>query len=104
MVNRLHELRDPLQLFLESKNSQLTSHLQDVNWLATLAYLADIFEHLNTLNSSIQGSHKHLITVNDKEAGFIAKQVIWQQRIVTGVVYIFFLTLVDNFLFKIQRS
>ena len=47
VLNQLFELRDPLCIFLSSKNSDLTVHLEDVNWVATLAYLADIIEHLN---------------------------------------------------------
>jgi zinc finger BED domain-containing protein 5/7/8/9 len=86
VLNRLFELRDPLRIFLSSKNSDLTAHLEDVNWVATLAYLADIFEHLNTLNTSMQGPQTNLISLCDKVSGFMAKLEIWQRRIAAGTI------------------
>lgn len=86
VLNRLFELRDPLCIFLSSKNSDLTAHLEDVNWVATLAYLADIFEHLNSLNASMQGPQTNLISLSDKVSGFMAKLEMWQRRISAGTL------------------
>jgi hypothetical protein len=86
VLNRLLELREPLRIFLASKNCDLTAHLEDVNWVATMAYLADIFEHLNSLNASMQGPHTNLISLSDKVSGFMAKLEIWQRRITAGTI------------------
>ena len=78
------ELREPVNIFLLEKKSELAAHLQDVKWVATLAYLADIFEHLNALNASMQGPQTHLIYLSDKVSGFKAKLEMWGRRISTG--------------------
>ena len=57
----------------KKKNSQLVVHLNDNSWIAVLAYLADIFEQLNKLNSSLQGKQTNLITLSDKVSTFMKK-------------------------------
>jgi hypothetical protein len=49
ILNRVLELQDELFLFFE------TEKIKDTVWCAELAYLADIFNKLNSLNSSMQG-------------------------------------------------
>ena len=49
-----------------------------VNWIAALAYLADDFEHLNTLNASMQGLQTNLISLTDKLSGFVATLDMWR--------------------------
>jgi len=88
VLTRLFELHDPLHLFLDNKNSPLAIHLQDVEWLAKLAFLADIFQHLNRLNASLHGSQTHIINLSDKVSGFTAKLELRQRRITAGVTEI----------------
>ena len=42
-------------------------------WCAKLAYLADIFKHLNELNSKKQGKEENLLSSSDKLRGFKSK-------------------------------
>lgn len=44
-----------------------------MNWLAQLAYLSDIFERINTLNSSLQGKECNVYTAHDQVSGFRKK-------------------------------
>ena len=81
VLNRLLELRDLLSILLSKKNRDLAAHLADVNWIATLAYFADVFEHLNTLNASMQGPQTNLISLTDKLSGFVTKLDMWRRRI-----------------------
>uniref|UniRef100_A0A8C4RI43 Uncharacterized protein n=1 Tax=Erpetoichthys calabaricus TaxID=27687 RepID=A0A8C4RI43_ERPCA len=81
VFNRLFELRDAVREFLGGKNSQLVVHLNDNSWVAALAYLADIFEQLNKLNSSLQGKHTNLITLSDKVSAFMKKLDLWKTRL-----------------------
>jgi hypothetical protein len=39
-------------------------------WCAKLAYLADIFQKLNVLNSSMQGRKENIISTSDKMESF----------------------------------
>jgi hypothetical protein len=57
VLNRFYIIKNELlQLFNnEDPNSDFVTHLNSPLWSAKLAYLADIFNHLNILNSNMQG-------------------------------------------------
>lgn len=42
-----------------------------------VASLADIFEHLNVLNKSLQGRDENILTAKDKINGFLKKISLW---------------------------
>ena len=46
-----------------------------------LAYLADVFGHLNDMNWSLQGREVRVSNVKDKLAGLTARMGVWQARI-----------------------
>jgi hypothetical protein len=56
VFSRLFELRNENSVFFIDLDSLfvLTERLNDYSWLAVLAYMADIFTHLNALNLSMQ--------------------------------------------------
>jgi hypothetical protein len=39
---------------------------EDTKWLLKLAYLADVYQHLNTWNTSMQGPKENILTSTDK--------------------------------------
>jgi hypothetical protein len=53
----------------------LISHtlLSDESWVAKLAYLLDIFCHLNELNRKMQGKDETIFSTTDKIEGFRGK-------------------------------
>jgi hypothetical protein len=54
VLSRVFELREELQIFFKDNNNESFSYfLEDIKWLPKLAYLADICQHLNTLNTSM---------------------------------------------------
>ena len=56
---RIYELREMvLQLFRENMHNEFCDLIQNKIWCTKLAYLADIFEHLNKLNTSNQYARK----------------------------------------------
>ena len=55
VFTRLMELRAEVAMFLREKESNLCEKFEDPDFVLNLAYLADIFAHLNDLNRSIQG-------------------------------------------------
>jgi hypothetical protein len=59
VFSRVFELREELQLFFKDNNKESFSNfLEDTKWLLKLAYLADIYQHLNTMNTSMQAKRK----------------------------------------------
>jgi hypothetical protein len=51
-------LREELQLFFKDNNKESFPNLQDTNWLLKVAYLADVYQRLNALNTSMQGQRE----------------------------------------------
>ena len=75
VLTRLFELREEVEIFLRERKSSLENLLTDVMWIAKLAYLADIFSHLNDLNISLQGNHTNIFTLRNKIDAFKKKLV-----------------------------
>lgn len=55
--------------------------INDPNWLSTLAYLADIFGHLNQLNLGMQGRKKNCFILWNKVEAFKTNLVLWSNQI-----------------------
>jgi len=58
----------------------LAPFLIDENWVVRLAYLADIFDILNSLNLSLQGPDTHVLTAHDRIDAFQKKLRLWKAR------------------------
>ena len=80
-LNRVFELREPLQRFLLEKNSDLANKFSDEKWVLKLVYLCDIFNLLNELNLSLQGKMTTVFKLADKVAAFKDKLKLWEQRV-----------------------
>lgn len=74
VLARLDELREELRVFLSAENS---AHAELLGVCMKLAYLADIFKHLNELNSKMQGKEENLLNTSDKLRGFKSKLTLW---------------------------
>lgn len=61
----------------------------DPECVAKLAYLADIFNALNSLNLSIQGGYVSILEVSDKITTFMKKTELWRRRIQDGITDMF---------------
>ncbi len=44
-----------------------------------LAYLADIYQHLDNLNTSMQGTKENILTSTDKHLAFKNKLAVWKK-------------------------
>ena len=69
---RVYELVDNLQAFLQQEDNNLADCLAENKFLLKLAYLCDIFTKLNKLN-------KNMLDVSDKIAAFIKKLSLWKK-------------------------
>ena len=78
---RVYELVDELQAFLQQENNQLADCLAQNEFLLKLAYLCDIFAKLNKQNISMQGPDKNVLDDSDKIAAFIKKLSLWKEDI-----------------------
>ena len=55
-----------LFFFSLEKQQEFCELLCDYNWVSKLAYLVDIFNYLNNMNSKMQGKNETLLTSTDK--------------------------------------
>ncbi|XP_069588346.1 zinc finger BED domain-containing protein 5-like [Ranitomeya imitator] len=92
VLARVYELREELKIFLTNERSDYSKLLASDEWCAKLAYLADIFQYLNELNTRMQGRNENLLTSTDKMNGFRLKVQLWQQHVQGGNLQMFPLT------------
>lgn len=83
VLSRVYELRDELCVFFVNQHvkQNFVQLLSDSTWCSKLAYLVDIFEVLNALNSSMQGNESNILSVTDKLCGFLQKLQMWSHEI-----------------------
>jgi len=74
----MYELQEELKMFLKNERSDYSNLVSGYEWCAKLAYLADMFHHLNELNTSMQGRNENLLTITDKVNGFRLKVLLWK--------------------------
>ncbi|XP_029443020.1 zinc finger BED domain-containing protein 5-like [Rhinatrema bivittatum] len=82
---RIYELKEMmLKLFEENQQHKFCDLIQNKLWCRKLAYLADIFEHLNKVNSSMQGKGENILTAVDKICAMRDKIAIWKRKVTEG--------------------
>ncbi len=90
ILTRVYEMREELLTFFKNnKKVHFTDCLEDAKWVQKLAYLADIFRHLNSLNTSMQGPNENILTSTDKIIAFQNKLKVWKKYISRGNVEMF---------------
>jgi hypothetical protein len=72
-LSKVFELHDELRTFLVSQNYEYATLLSDESWVVKLAYLSDIFYHLNEVNIKMQGKDETIFSTKDKIEGFKRK-------------------------------
>jgi hypothetical protein len=80
-VARVYDLREELALFLEEENQEIAEYFRSETSLLKLAYLSDIFEKFNLLNTSMQGYDTNILIVSDKVNAFVRKLGLWISKI-----------------------
>jgi hypothetical protein len=62
VLARVYELGNELLNIFTPENPDFAAQLNDEEWCAKLAFLADIFSHLNSLNAIMQGKEENVLT------------------------------------------
>ena len=64
-LSQVHELKDEmLSFFSLEKQQEFCELLCDYNWVFKLAHLVDIFDHLDNVNSKMQGKNETFFNFN----------------------------------------
>ena len=81
MLIRLVRLLPEVIEFLEIQHKQeLKTNISDAMFQIRLAYLADMFSHLNSLNLKLQVVDENILGLRDKIAAVIAKLKLWKTK------------------------
>jgi hypothetical protein len=78
-MKRLYELREEISYFLIERQSSLSKHFDNIEFIHGLAYLTDIFSHLNEVNTSIQGREVTIMDASEKINAFVNKIPLWKR-------------------------
>ena len=81
---RVYKLREMmLQLFRENMHNEFCDLIQNKIWCTKLAYLADIFEHLNKINTNrpMLGKRENVLTSVNKICAIRDKITIWIRKV-----------------------
>ena len=89
-LKRFFELRGELQIFLDSQNaSEYESLFTDEFTLYKLAYMVDIFEIFNSINTGLQGKESTIISLSENISSFKMKLELWIYKINQKKLYMF---------------
>ena len=78
VLSRVYELREEkLIFFIQDDRMEYSSLLSNESWCSKLAYLADIFQHLNKFNTNMQGRVANVLSSTDKLHSLKQKLGIW---------------------------
>lgn len=80
MLKRFYSLRSEIDQFLKEKDRPL-HELSDPLWLADLAFLVDLTDHLNTLNKRLQGKDQLVPQLYAHIKAFCAKLCLFETQL-----------------------
>ena len=78
---RSHGAQFGNRCFRENMHNEFCDLIQNKMWCTKLAYLADLFEHLNKLNTSMHGKRENVLTSVDKIFAKRDKITIWIRKV-----------------------
>jgi len=81
VLKRIFMLKTEVSLFLKEKDNSLFEYFKKKDFICKLAYLADIFNHMNDICLSIQGPDTTIMDATEKLQAFLLKMSLWKIRI-----------------------
>ena len=89
VLDRVCNLKDKFEMFLRKKGYPLAENFRNTMWVGHLAYMVDIFDHVNSLNKQLQGKYMGIISATEKIFVFTSKLVYWHQKAKQNKIYAF---------------
>ena len=77
MLQRVYQLRAELTIFSREKGMEVPE-LSDAKWMTDFAFLVDITNHLNMLNSKMQGMNQFINVFYEHIYAFEVKLQLWE--------------------------
>ena len=90
-LSRLYELKNEGEIFLRENKNNLHVLFHNGEFVVMLAYLADVFGHLNDMSLYLQGRDVTVNDVKDKLAGTTVRMAVWQARFKVESIFSFLL-------------
>ena len=81
MTRMAFELRYELFTFFREKNHEFKEDLENDEFISRLTYLSDIFQALNLINLSFQGSSSNIAVFISKLEAFIRELDVWTKKV-----------------------
>ena len=67
--------------FMETQRKDFGFSLLDEGWWVKVLFLSDLFDKLNSLNSSLQGPFENIITATSKLRSLDEKLTLWKTKV-----------------------
>ena len=84
VLSRIFLLKNEMGAFLTEQHDHRASKFYDNYWLAKVAYMASIFEHLNKLNLNLQSRKTDIFESMSKVNAVKKKLPLWQKRVASN--------------------
>ena len=84
VLEKVATFREETHAFLKEQNHELADRFRGDEWIAKLLFLADVFSHVNQLNSSMQGKEKLFFDVLESIDALKGKIKLWMHRMKSG--------------------
>ena len=84
MLARFYELHEEVHSFLSDQKHKFAAKLTDSAFIQRLAYMADIFAHLNKVNISLQGNKVIYFKAQGTVLALQQKINLWKECILEG--------------------
>jgi hypothetical protein len=81
VLKRLVELRAQVLVFLREHNNDLYLKFECHDFALSMAYLADIFDHINQITLSLQGRDVIVVDAVEKLQAFMSLLAVWKRRV-----------------------
>ena len=81
VLSRVIELQKELVVFENEKLDRFCKYHKNELWMSKIEYLSEIFRHLNSLNSNMQGRNENILTATEKLVAFKKKVAMCKKRI-----------------------
>ena len=86
ILSRVISLRSEIHTFLTEKHHSLAEKVNGPAWVAKLAFLSDMFEHLNNLNTEMQGKNQTIVDIGEQISSFKLKLALWREKLLRGKI------------------